>query len=84
MASIVIHLGYQLEKQLQEVASTEGVSVEQLCTRAVTDLLRRHADSVPGASDEDPYAPLQRMVGLVREGPADASVRHDLRDEDQQ
>jgi hypothetical protein len=78
MARVMIELDEAQEQRLQEIAAAEQRSEEDLCREAVEQFLKSHIhlDAEPSA---DPYEPLMKMIGLVEEGPTDASVHHDLR-----
>jgi hypothetical protein len=78
MARVMIELDAAQEQRLQEIAAAEQRSEEDLCREAVEQFLSSHAhlDAEPST---DPYEPFRKMIGLVKEGPTDASEHHDLR-----
>lgn len=81
MSEVIIGLDEEQERLLQEIAKKEHRSVQDLCREAVTDLLQRS-----GRANRNPppnrYEALERMIGLAKQGPSDASIHHDLRADD--
>jgi hypothetical protein len=78
MASVTIELDRELEEVLEEIAASEQKSAQDLCREAVERFLRERDPRARGP-ESDRYSVLRRMIGLVKEGPTDASIHHDLR-----
>ena len=77
MTRIVVELDEAQDRLLQRRAAEERRTPQDLCREALLRYL------VGGSSEEsDRYEPFRRMIGLVADGPTDASIRHDLRPED--
>jgi hypothetical protein len=80
MARLTIELDGEQKRRLQEIAAARQMTEQALFLEALDRLLRSYEERrVEPADAEDPYAPLLEMIGLVKGGPTDASVYHDLR-----
>jgi hypothetical protein len=77
MPKMSIELTADQERKLREIAAAERKSEEELCLEAVEGFLKARGCADVQAPDR--YEPLRKMIGLVKEGPTDASVHHDLR-----
>jgi hypothetical protein len=75
MSKLVIELDAEQERRLQEIASIENRSEQDLCEEAIESYLRSHAVKTghPPAGDN----PLLKLIGMVKEGPTDSSIYHD-------
>jgi hypothetical protein len=82
MPRIVIELDTSQQRRLQAIASAERKSEADLCLEAVERFLQARERAVAD-TDSDAYEPLRKMIGLVKEGPTDASVHHDVRPGDE-
>jgi hypothetical protein len=81
MSEVIIELDAEQEKLLQEIAQKEHRSAQDLCREAVADFLqaRGRLNRNPPANS---YEALEKMIGLAKNGPTDASIYHDLRPDD--
>jgi hypothetical protein len=81
MPEVIIELDAEQEKLLQEIAEKEHRSAQDLCQEALTHFLQAR-----GRLNRNPpvngYQALEKMIGLAKDGPTDASIRHDLRPDD--
>jgi hypothetical protein len=82
MATVSFSIDEGQEQRLNELSAAARRSTEELCREALEQYLRRHEHPAPGETP-DGYAALRTMIGLVKGGPADASVRHDVRPGDE-
>ena len=78
MASVTIELDREMEEVLEEIAASEQKSAQDLCREAVEQFLRERGPLTRGP-ESDRYSALRRMIDLVKDGPTDASIHHDLR-----
>jgi predicted transcriptional regulator len=78
MATVSIELDEEQARKLRERAGAARRSVQDLCREAVERYLE--GDEVSGEVQRDAgYAALRAMIGLVKDGPSDLSMEHDLR-----
>jgi hypothetical protein len=82
MSKVTIELDSDQIGRLQELAASEQKTEEELCQEAVQHFLAAHALRQNGPTS-DGYNSLSKMIGLVEDGPADASIQHDLRTGDE-
>ncbi len=78
MTRVVIELDEAEDRILRHRAAEEKRTPQELCREAVARYL---GDLAPEIRDR--YEPFRRMVGLVVDGPTDASVRHEHQPEDE-
>lgn len=84
MEQLTIEIDADLRSRLDALAASERTSTQELARRALTRLVADRKRPVPpGPPDDDPYAPLRAMIGLVSDGPSDLSVNHDCRPGDE-
>jgi hypothetical protein len=82
MPRLTIDLAPAAERKLRDLAVHQRVSEEDICREAVEEYLRTHeAVRLPG--QDDPYASLREMIGLVETGPTNTSIQHDVRETDE-
>ena len=69
-----------LRSRLDALAASERTSTQELAKRALTRLVAdRKRPASLGPPDDDPYAPLRAMIGMIEDGPTDSSIYHDGR-----
>jgi len=78
MTRVTIELDRELEEALEGVAASEHKSAQQICREVVEGFLRRRLAQARGP-ETDRYSSIRKMIGMVKEGPADASIHHDWR-----
>ena len=78
MTHVVIELDEAQDRILRHRAAEEKRTPQDLCREAVARYLGEITPEGP-----DRYESFRRMIGLVPDGPTDASVRHDHRPEDE-
>jgi hypothetical protein len=78
MTRVTIELDREFEDALQGVAASEHKSAQDLCREVVEGFLRQHIAQARG-SETDRYSAMRKMIGMVKEGPTDASIHHDWR-----
>jgi hypothetical protein len=81
MATVTIQLDEGQERKLHALAAASKRSEQDLCREAVEEYLGKQ-DNVASNGAPDAQAALRKMIGLVPDGPMDASARHDVRPED--
>jgi hypothetical protein len=79
MTKLILDIPPHQKKRLREIAAREKRSEEDVSLEALELYLRTYEKPI-AATKPDPYHPLRQMVGLADEGPADLSIRHDLRE----
>jgi hypothetical protein len=77
--SLTIELAPELEEALEGLAAAEHKSAQELCREVVEGFLRQRLARTERLKP-DRFSALRKMVGMVREGPKDSSIRHDRRD----
>ena len=80
MSKLQIELDAEQERQLREIAAIENRSEQDLCEEAIGSFLRYHAVRTESPPTGD--NPLLKLIGMVKEGPTDSSIYHDLRKDD--
>jgi hypothetical protein len=75
---VLIELDAEQERRLRDLAAEVRRSEQDLCLEAVERYLEAHGRS-GGEAGRDRYGPFRKMIGLVRGGPTDASIAHDVR-----
>lgn len=81
MQQVMIRINEEWEHRLKEKAAAEHRTEEEIVLEAIRRYLHP-AESDPGKTAIQPYEPLRRMIGLIKDGPTEASVRHDWREGD--
>jgi predicted transcriptional regulator len=78
MVTVSFELDEQQSQKLKALSTAARRSEQDLCREALQQYL--HAQE-PAAHQTGPagYAALRAMIGLVKEGPTQLSVEHDLR-----
>jgi hypothetical protein len=82
MTRLYIELDEHQAQRLRELASVVRKSKQDLCREALESFLQGHERPTRGASPKG-YAALRKMIGLVKDGPTDMSVVHDIRPGDE-
>ena len=75
MAELTIQLTDDQDRRLDELASEERRTKQQLVREAVDNYLKGTAVETNVYSD--PYEPLMRIIGIGRSGKSDGSLKHD-------
>ena len=65
-----------LRKLLEGVAASEHKSAQELCREVVEGFLRQRLAQAR-SPETDRYSAIRKMIGMVKEGPTDASIHHD-------
>jgi hypothetical protein len=78
MTTVSIELDDDQGRRLRELAAAVQKSEQDLCREALEQYLENQAASGREPSPER-YAAFKKMIGLVKDGPTDSSVVHDLR-----
>ena len=76
MASVTIELDREFEEALKGVAASEHKSAQDLCREVVEGFLRQRLVQTR-ISDRDRYSAMRKLIGMVKDGPIDASIHHD-------
>ena len=76
MTRVTIELNREFEEALEGVAASEHKSVQDLCREVVEGFLRQRLAQARGP-ETDRYSAMRKMIGMVKEGPKDASIQHD-------
>lgn len=79
MTTVSIELDEAERQQLRDLAAAEGRAEPEICREALRAYLHRHGRIGPKPSPAEGYAALRELIGLVEEGPTDASIVHDYR-----
>jgi hypothetical protein len=80
MSSLVIELDDRRSAQLRRLAEERRRGPRDLAREAVEHFLEEGGGvPSPVVDAADPFAPLRAMIGLVPDGPSDASTHHDTR-----
>jgi predicted DNA-binding protein len=82
MATVSIELDEDQSRRLRELSATVRRPEQELCREAVQRYLESQERSA-GKDANAGYDALRAMIGLVKQGPSDLSVAHDLRPGDQ-
>jgi hypothetical protein len=80
IAQVTIDLNEEQRRRIRELAAVQQKPEQQVYRDAIGAYLLsvpEPHDPADGASAD--YEPLQRMIGMVNDGPADMSVAHDGR-----
>jgi hypothetical protein len=78
MTRVTIELDREFEEALQGAAASEHKSAQDLCREVVEGFLRQRLAQARGP-ETDPYSPMRKMIGMIKQGPTDASIHHDWR-----
>jgi|GEM_PF-1436966 len=78
MTRVTIELDRELEEALEGVAAAERKSARELCREVVEGFLRQRLAQAR-SPETDRYSAMRKMIGMVKEGPTDASIHHDWR-----
>ncbi|MDB5349347.1 MAG: hypothetical protein JWN86_594 [Planctomycetota bacterium] len=85
MSQLTLDLNPDQMRRLMDLAAAESRTPEDLGREALDRFLQARQDDDPNARlPQDRHAALRAMIGLAKGGPADSSVRHDWRPEDEQ
>jgi hypothetical protein len=78
MATVTIELDDETARLLRDLAAAESRSTQEVCLEALDRFLHSQGRT-PRAPVADRHSALRKMIGLVKEGPSDASIVHDQR-----
>jgi len=78
MTRVTIELEREFEEALKGVAASEHKSAQDLCREVVEGFLRQRLAQAQ-RHETDRYSAMRKMIGMVKEGPMDASIHHDWR-----
>ena len=78
MTRVTIELNREFEEALEGVAASEHKSAQDLCREVVEGFLRQRLAQAR-SPEMDRYSVMRKMIGMVKEGPKDASIQHDRR-----
>jgi len=78
MSSVTIEIDEETERLLRDVAEIERRTAQEVCVEALNQFLQSR-----GGRDPDRYSAFREMIGLVKDGPTDSSVVHDIRPGDE-
>jgi hypothetical protein len=78
MTRVTIELDREFEEALEGVAASERKSAQDLCREVVERFLRQRLAQAR-SPETDRYSAMRKMIGIVKEGPTDASIHHDWR-----
>lgn len=81
MSRLVLELPPEQRERLQAVANAQQRSEEEICIEALDQFLQ-NAEPVEPGRDSEARELLLGLIGLVKDGPTDASIYHDIRPED--
>jgi hypothetical protein len=79
MATVTIELDDETARLLWDLAAAENRSTQDVCLEALDRFLKSQG-RIAQTPVADRHASLRKMIGLVKEGPTDASIVHDKRD----
>ena len=82
MASVTIELDDATERLIRSIADDEQRSTQEICLEALDQLVQSRK-RMNREGRRDPHPALLAMIGLVKQGPTDASVTHDIRPGDE-
>ncbi len=75
---VTIELDREFEEALKGVVASEHKSAQDLCREVVEGFLRQRLAQAR-SPETDRYSAMRKMIGMVKEGPTDASIHHDWR-----
>jgi hypothetical protein len=81
MAAVSIELNDEQARKLRELAVQARMSEQDICRDALEKFLQDHPPPTGGRRPVG-RAALEAMIGLVKDGPADLSIRHDRRQDE--
>ena len=78
MTKLVLELDTERERRLRNAAAHTHKSEAEVCRDALDSYLRGQPEEDEPLSEEA-YEPFMKMIGMVKDGPVDGSIYHDVR-----